>query len=61
MPLDTDTHPTSRYGLVDVVDAAATYDEATNRAAVFLVNRSTTESASVTIDARPLGAQIGII
>src|SRR6185436_18023715 len=31
--LDTETYPTSRYGSVGVVDAAATYDEAAHRAA----------------------------
>jgi alpha-L-arabinofuranosidase len=61
VPLDAGTYPTSRYGPVGILDAAATYDEATNRACVFLVNRGTTEPASVTIDARALGTQIGII
>jgi alpha-L-arabinofuranosidase len=59
--LDTETYATSRYGTVGVVDAAATYDEATGGAAVFLVNRSTTEPASVTIDARALGTRVGVI
>jgi len=61
VPLDTPTYSTSRHGTVDVVDAAATYDEATSRAAVFLVNRGTREPASVTIDVRALGDQTGIL
>jgi alpha-N-arabinofuranosidase len=59
--LDTPTYVTSRYGPVGVVDAAATHDEATGRAAVFLVNRGTTEPASVTIDASALDAGVGIL
>jgi alpha-N-arabinofuranosidase len=61
VPVDTPGYPTSRYGQVDVVDAAATYDEATRRAAVFLVNRSIDEAASVTVDVRALGAEVGIV
>jgi alpha-N-arabinofuranosidase len=61
VPVDTSTYATSRYGPVDVVDAAATYDEATHRAAVFLVNRSTDEAATVTVDVRALGTEVGIV
>ncbi|MGY1671477.1 arabinosylfuranosidase ArfA [Geodermatophilus sp. SYSU D00710] len=44
---------TAEYGEVPVVDAAATTDD--GRAALFLVNRSQTEEAEVTVDLAPLG------
>jgi alpha-N-arabinofuranosidase len=46
--LVSDSYETSAYGTVNVVDAAATSDG--EGASVFLVNRSTTEATSVTID-----------
>lgn len=46
---------TKRYGDVDAVDAAATYDEATGRVVVFVANRSLDESNDLTIDLRGLG------
>lgn len=46
---------TKRYGDVDAVDAAATYDEETGRVAVFVANRSLEESNDLTIDLRGLG------
>ncbi|TXN32464.1 alpha-N-arabinofuranosidase [Lacisediminihabitans profunda] len=52
--LASDTYETKDYGTVNVVDAAATFDGATG--SVFLVNRSQTEPATVTIDARALGS-----
>ncbi|MGH1524437.1 alpha-N-arabinofuranosidase [Leifsonia sp. L25] len=48
--LTSDTYSTEVYGEVPLVDAVATHDEATGRTAVFLVNRSQTEEATVTID-----------
>ncbi|WP_426519422.1 alpha-N-arabinofuranosidase [Diaminobutyricibacter sp. McL0618] len=53
--LTSDTYATDAYGEVDLVDAVATHDEATGTTAVFLVNRSQTEHATVTIDLAALG------
>ncbi len=46
---------TDAYGEVPMVDAVATSDEAAGTAAVFLVNRSLTETVTVSIDAATLG------
>jgi alpha-N-arabinofuranosidase len=46
---------TKRYGGVDAVDAAATWEEATGRVAVFVANRSLDESSDLTIDLHGLG------
>ncbi|OFI38304.1 alpha-L-arabinofuranosidase [Arthrobacter sp. SW1] len=43
----SDRYPTIRSGDVDVVDAAATWDEENGRLAFFLANRSLTEPAAV--------------
>ncbi len=53
LTLRSDTHVTDQYGEVNLVDAVATHDHGTT--AVFLVNRSTTEPAEVTIDVAALG------
>jgi alpha-L-arabinofuranosidase len=53
--LTSDTYTTAVYGEVPLVDAAATYDAATNRTAIFLVNRSLDAAATVTVDLRSLG------
>ena len=58
--LESDTHDTKDYGTVATVDAVATFDAETGTAAVFLVNRSETEDATVTIDVAGLGA-LGIL
>jgi alpha-N-arabinofuranosidase len=50
-----DKYDTSTYTDVPVVDAAATYDEATGRAALFVANRSLTESSALEVDLRGLG------
>ncbi|GAA3699904.1 alpha-N-arabinofuranosidase [Zhihengliuella alba] len=55
LPVQAGTYPTERYGEVPLVDAAATHDDETGRAAVFLVNRSTTEELTVTVDVTRLG------
>ena len=47
--------PTALYGDVPMVDAVATSDEAAGTAAVFLVNRSLTETVTVSIDTGTLG------
>lgn len=54
--LDSGHYFTEVYGEVPVVDAVATHDSTTGRTAVFLVNRSQDEEASVTIDVAALGA-----
>ncbi|MCM0618784.1 arabinosylfuranosidase ArfA [Nocardioides bruguierae] len=56
VPVETTRHRTATYGEVDTVDALATHDAETGQGAVFLVNRSTTESCSVEVDVRSLGA-----
>jgi alpha-L-arabinofuranosidase len=56
LKLSSDTYVTEQYGEVNLVDAVATHDAATGATAVFLVNRSTTEPAEVTIDISSLGA-----
>ncbi len=43
LKLDCPTYVSERHGVVPVVDAVATYDEATGDTAVFLVNRSLDE------------------
>jgi len=40
---------------VPLIDAVATHDEATGRTAIFLINRSQTDDAAVTIDLEALG------
>jgi alpha-N-arabinofuranosidase len=54
--LESDTHDTKEYGAVPTVDAVATFDAESGGAAVFLVNRSETEEATVSIDVSNLGA-----
>jgi len=53
LTLSSDTHVTAQHGKVNLVDAAATHDNGDT--AVFLVNRSTTDPAEVTIDVAALG------
>jgi alpha-N-arabinofuranosidase len=53
--LESPDYPTSRYGRVPLVDAVATYDEASGTTAVFLVNRSLDDEAEVVVDVRALG------
>lgn len=54
--LDAPRHDTLRYGEVPLVDAVATHDAEAGRSAVFLVNRSTTDAVTVSLDAAALGA-----
>jgi alpha-N-arabinofuranosidase len=49
------SYPTAKYDDAPLVDAVATFDEETGAAAVFLVNRSLTDAATVTIDLSSLG------
>jgi alpha-N-arabinofuranosidase len=53
LTLDVATTPTARYGDVAAVDAVATRDG--DRGAVFLVNRSLTDAAEVSVDVGALG------
>ena len=53
--LDSDSYETNQYGTVPVVDAVATHDTDSARTSVFLVNRSQTDDATVTIDISALG------
>ncbi len=52
--ITSDRYETPRYGTVDVVDAVATHADGTT--SVFLVNRSQTETTSIEVDVRALGA-----
>jgi alpha-L-arabinofuranosidase len=56
--LEADTYTTNVYGAVPLIDAVATFDAATGTTAVFLVNRSQTEEANVTIDVTSLNGAI---
>jgi alpha-N-arabinofuranosidase len=51
-----DKYDSPTYTDVPVVDAAATYDEATGRTALFVANRSLTESSTLEVDLRGVGA-----
>src|SRR5690606_12037461 len=55
LKLDSPTYETARYGEVPLVDAVATHDADAGRSAAFLVNRSTTDQITVTIDVAGLG------
>lgn len=54
--VDAPSYETAVFGEVPLVDAVATRDAAAGRSAVFLVNRSATESIEVTVDVSGLGA-----
>ena len=54
--IDVGTYATKLYGNAPLVDAVATADEETGASAVFLVNRSQTESIEVSIDVSGLDA-----
>ncbi|MCS5734803.1 arabinosylfuranosidase ArfA [Herbiconiux daphne] len=54
--IDSPRYDTAVYGEVDLIDSVATWDAATGRGAVFLVNRDQTSERTVTIDASSLGA-----
>ena len=45
-------HETAVHGVVDTVDAAATWDQESGRIAVFLVNRHPSHTVDVTVDVR---------
>jgi alpha-L-arabinofuranosidase len=53
--LTSDVHETDLYGTVNTIDAVATHDRETGRTAIFLVNRSQSDDATVVIDLSALG------
>jgi alpha-N-arabinofuranosidase len=55
LKLDAPLYDSRCYGTVPLIDAVATHDASTATAAVFLVNRSTDEPITVTIDLTSLG------
>jgi alpha-N-arabinofuranosidase len=55
LKLDAPTYSTEQYGEVPLIDAVATHDVESGRAAVFLVNRSRTQAIDVTVDVAALG------
>ncbi|HYP72523.1 MAG TPA: alpha-L-arabinofuranosidase C-terminal domain-containing protein, partial [Microbacterium sp.] len=55
LKLDAPTYTTEAYGEVPLVDAVATHDAEMGASAVFLVNRSTTDEVTLTIDVAALG------
>ncbi|MEW1822087.1 alpha-N-arabinofuranosidase [Arthrobacter sp. NPDC080031] len=56
--LEADTYSTDAYGTVPLIDAVATYDADSATTAVFLVNRSRSEEATVAIDLTALDGVI---
>lgn len=55
LPIESPQYDTTVYGTVPLVDAVATNDPETGRTAVFLVNRSLTETITVTAGIAALG------
>jgi alpha-L-arabinofuranosidase len=53
--IESPEYETTQFGSVPLVDAAASYDPETGKTAVFLVNRSKTESVSLEVDLSLLG------
>jgi alpha-N-arabinofuranosidase len=53
--LESPDYETAVYGTAPVIDAVATHERGTGRTAVFLVNRSEADEATVTIDIAALG------
>ena len=51
----SDRYDSPTYTDVPIVDASATYDAATGRAAIFVANRGLTEAASLEVDLRGIG------
>ncbi|GAA1171868.1 alpha-N-arabinofuranosidase [Nesterenkonia xinjiangensis] len=56
LAVDADQVSTQKFGDVDVVDAAATWDEATGRLSLFVANRGMEESNDLTLDLHGLEA-----
>lgn len=56
LKLSAETYSTEVYGEVSTVDGVATYDEATGRSAIFLVNRSQVDQVTMTVEVSALGS-----
>ena len=56
--LSSETYETKRFGEVPLVDAVATYDEASGETVIFAINRSTTASIPLEVDLRAHGLTI---
>ena len=56
LKLSAETYSTEVYGEVSIVDGVATYDEATGRSAIFLVNRSQVDQVTMTVEVSALGS-----
>ncbi|HLS91877.1 MAG TPA: alpha-N-arabinofuranosidase [Microbacterium sp.] len=56
LAVSSDQVETKKFGGVDAVDAAATWDEETGRVALFVANRSLEDAADVSLDLRGLSA-----
>jgi alpha-L-arabinofuranosidase len=60
MEPESPTYDTARYGDVPVVDAVATFDEASGEVLLFAVNRSIADPVTVSVDVRAVGrVQVG--
>ncbi len=57
--IDAPTYETKRFGDVPLVDAVATNDD--EGAVLFVVNRSLDAPVQLTVDTRPLGAQVAAV
>ena len=53
--VESDSYETEQYGRVPLIDAVTTFDEATGRTSVFVVNRSQSEAVSLAFDLAGLG------
>ncbi|WP_324012762.1 alpha-N-arabinofuranosidase [Microbacterium sp. JZ37] len=56
LAVDSSQTSTRKFGDVDAIDAAATWDEASGTIALFVANRSLEEAGDVTVDLRGLAA-----
>ena len=56
--LSSETYETKRFGEVPLIDAVATYDEASGETVIFAINRSTTASIPLEVDLRAHGLTI---
>jgi len=56
LAVDSGQVPTAKFGDVDAVDAAATWDEQAGQVALFIANRSLDEPTEVTLELRGLAA-----
>jgi alpha-N-arabinofuranosidase len=59
LTIDAPNYETKRFGEVPLVDAVATQDD--SGAVLFVVNRSLDSTVQLTVDTRPLGAQVAAV